>query len=65
MNTIQTMESEIAEMEGETADVVLRPVLPAASWVEFYKPSHFIKRGEEEAEKLLPKIKSLVSQQNV
>lgn len=65
MNTIQTMESEIAEMEGEAADVLLRPVLATASWVEFYKPRHFIKRGEEETEKMLPKIKSLVSHQNV
>lgn len=65
MNTIQTMESEISEMEGETADVLLRPVIPDASWVEFYKPVHFIRRGEEEALKMLPKIKNLVSQQNV
>ncbi len=65
MSTIQSMESEIAEMEGESADVLLRPVLPTASWVEFYKPQQFIKRGEDEAEKMLAKIKLLVSQQNV
>ncbi len=65
MNTIQCMESEIAEIEGEGSDVLLRPVLPNASWVNFYKPGPFIKRGEEEAMKLLPKIKALVSQQNV
>ncbi len=65
MNTIQTMESEISEMEGEAADLVLRPVIPEASWVEFYKPVSFIKRGEEEALKMLPQIKMLVSQQNV
>jgi hypothetical protein len=51
-------------MEGEQADVLLRPVIATANWVEFYKPRPFIKRGEEEAEKLLPKIKALVSQQN-
>jgi NTE family protein len=65
MNTIQTMETEISEVEGEGADVLLRPVIPDASWVEFYKPQIFIRRGEEEAEKMLPKIKALVSQQNV
>ncbi len=64
MNTIQTMESEIAEMEGEAADVLLRPVISTASWVEFYKPREFIRRGEEEAQKMLPKIKLLVAQQN-
>ncbi|MBI4432138.1 MAG: patatin-like phospholipase family protein [Candidatus Omnitrophica bacterium] len=64
MNTIQTMESEIAEMEAQDADLLLRPVVPNADWVEFYKPAGFIKRGEEEAIRFLPKIKALVSQQN-
>lgn len=65
MNTIQSMESEIADMEGQSADVLLRPVMPNANWVHFYKPQPFIKRGEEEAIKHLSKIKLLVSQQNV
>ncbi|HTL70904.1 MAG TPA: patatin-like phospholipase family protein [Candidatus Eisenbacteria bacterium] len=64
MNTIQTMESEISEMEGESADVLIRPVVSNANWVDFYKPQQFIKRGEEETMRLLPKIKLLVSQQN-
>ena len=65
MNTIQAMESEIAEMEGESADLLLRPVVPMASWVDFYKPQIFIQRGEEETLRALPKIKALVSQQNL
>ncbi len=65
MNTIQSMEAEIAEIEGESSDVLIRPVVPTASWVEFFKPHQFIKRGEDEAIKMLPKIKALVSQQNV
>ena len=64
MNTIQAMETEIAEVEGESADVLIRPVVPTANWVEFFKAQQFIKRGEEEAIKMLPKIKALVSQQN-
>lgn len=65
MNTIQAMEAEIAEVEGEGADVLIRPVMPMASWVDFYKPEPFIRRGEEETMRMLPKIKALVSQQNV
>lgn len=65
MNTIQAMETEIAEIEGESADVLIRPVVPSASWVEFFKAQQFIKRGEEETMKMLPKIKALVSQQNL
>ncbi len=64
MNTIQTMETEISEIEGEAADVLIRPVIATANWVEFFKPDQFIRRGEEEAMKMLPKIKALVSQQN-
>lgn len=64
MNTIQAMEAEIAEVEGESADVLLRPVVPDANWVEFYKPQAFIRRGEEETARLMPKIKALVYQQN-
>ncbi|MBI4352950.1 MAG: cyclic nucleotide-binding domain-containing protein [Candidatus Omnitrophica bacterium] len=65
MTTMQAMEYEIAEVEGEEADVLIRPVVPTASWVEFYRAKPLIERGEEETMKLLPKIKALVSAQNV
>jgi NTE family protein len=65
MNTIQSMETQIAEVEGESADLVIRPVVPTASWVDFFKPEIFIKRGEEETLRELSKIKALVSSQNV
>jgi hypothetical protein len=65
MNTIQCMETEISEIEGESADILMRPVIPTASWVDFFKPQRFIRCGEEEAMKALPRIKALVSQQNV
>jgi NTE family protein len=63
VNTIQSMEAEIADIEGQGADVLLRPVIPNSSWSDFFKPAPFIKRGEEETIKLLPKIKALVSLQ--
>lgn len=65
MNTIQYMESEMADIEGEHADIVLRPVVVDANWAEVYKPEQFIRRGEEEAMRALPKIKALVSQPNL
>jgi predicted acylesterase/phospholipase RssA len=64
MNTIQYMETEISEVEGEAADLVIRPIVAHSSWVDFFKPQQFIKRGEDEAMKLMPKIKALVSQQS-
>ena len=63
MSTIQSMEAEIADTESQSADVLLRPVIPNSSWVDFFKSEPFIRRGEEETIKLLPKIKALVSQQ--
>ncbi len=65
MNTIQSMESEIADIEGQAADVLIRPVVPNATWMELYKPRQFIEKGEEETMKLIQNIKSLVSQQNI
>ncbi|MBI3316269.1 MAG: patatin-like phospholipase family protein [Candidatus Omnitrophica bacterium] len=65
MNTIQSMETQIAEIEGASADLVIRPVVPNASWVDFFKPEIFIKRGEEEAARALSKIKALVSSQDL
>ena len=59
------MEAEIAEVEGVGADIVIRPVLTQANWVDFFKPAPFIKRGEEAAIKALPKIKALVTQHNL
>jgi NTE family protein len=64
MMTIQSMEAEIADVEGEEADILLRPVLANASWMDMHKPRPFIQRGEEEAVKFLAKIKALVAQQN-
>jgi NTE family protein len=64
MNTIQSMESAISEIEGEKADILIRPVIPEASWMEFYKPMQFIKKGEEETEKLLPQIKEFIFESN-
>jgi len=45
--------------------VLLRPVVASANWVDFFKAQPFIQRGEEEAVRMLPKIKALVSQQNI
>ncbi|MEI8345385.1 MAG: patatin-like phospholipase family protein, partial [Candidatus Omnitrophota bacterium] len=60
MNTIQAMESEISDVEAQDADLLIRPVIPEANWVDFHKPRLFIQKGEEAAEALLPKIKELI-----
>jgi len=62
MNTIQSMESVIAETQGESADILLHPVIPEANWMDFDKPRGFIRRGEEETSRALGKIRDLVFQ---
>ncbi len=64
VNTIQSMEAQIADIEAESADIMLRPVIPNANWMDFYKPEMFIRKGEEETMLALPLLKSLVAQQN-
>ena len=60
MNTIQFMEYEIAEVAGQEADVLIRPVVKEGNWAEFYKPEKFIKAGEEKTLEQIDEIKRLI-----
>jgi len=60
MQSMQTMEYEISEIACRNADVVIRPTNISAGWFEFFEAKKFIRRGEEETEKMMPEIKQLV-----
>ncbi len=60
MRSMQAMEYKIAEVSCHDADLILRPTVPGAHWLEFNHPDRFIQRGEEEALRHLPAIKRLV-----
>ncbi len=60
MRSMQAMEYQIAEHASREADVTLRPSLPDSHWLEFSHPEKFIRRGEEEALRHLPKLRRLV-----
>ena len=62
MNTIQFMEYEIAEVSGQDADVLIRPIVHDAHWAEFYKPEKFIRSGEEKTLEQIDEIKRLVAE---
>ncbi len=62
MNSMQSMEYVLAEASSQGADCVLHPTIPTANWFELYKVAHLIKRGEEEAERMLPQIKALIAE---
>lgn len=65
MNTLQTTEFELSEIEGQEADLIIRPVIPIANWVEFYKADRFIRKGEEEAMNRIEEIRKLLTEQTV
>jgi NTE family protein len=60
--SIEIMQSEIAKKETNLADIVLHPDTSEIDWLEFSKVDELIKRGEQETEKNLDKIKQLVNQ---
>ena len=60
MRAMQSMEHQIAEVSCREADVILRPTLAGSHWLEFAHPEKFIQRGEEEALRMLPKLRMLV-----
>lgn len=62
MSSTQIMEYVLAETVKEDADVLIRPVIRDAAWYEFFETEKYIQRGMEEAEKSLPEIKQLMSQ---
>ena len=63
MHSMQAMEYILAEQGCNQADVSLHPTIPRVNWYEFYNVTDLICRGEEEAERVLPQIKQLVSRE--
>jgi len=62
MNSSLSMQYGLAEASSREADCVLHPIIPTVNWFELYKVEHLIKRGEEEAERMLPQIKALIEE---
>lgn len=61
MHSMQAMEYILAEHGCQQADVALHPTIPRVNWYEFYSVEALIRRGEEEAQRFLPQIKSLAA----
>lgn len=62
MNTSLAMQYVFAEASSRDADCVIHPALPNTAWFELYKVEALIRRGEQEAEKMLPQIKALIEE---
>lgn len=62
MNTSLSLQYVLAEISSREADCVLHPVIPTTAWFELYKVEELIKKGEEEAERMLPQLKALIEE---
>lgn len=60
MKTLYTMQYGIAQTRAHDSHVVLAPDLSNYTWMEFHKAKEIIKIGEENAELMLAKIRTLM-----
>ena len=65
VNSMQTMEHEIADSLAAEADICIRPSMPLSSWVDFHKSKEIIRQGEAAAEARVDELRALVKQQTV
>lgn len=61
VNSIQASEYLLAEMAGQSADIVIHPVLASVEWHDFYEGARIVRRGEDEASKYIPQMKELAA----
>jgi len=61
-SSIEVMQSEMAQKEGQLADIVLHPDTAGMYWLELHRAAEFAKRGEEEARRNLDKIWQIINE---
>ncbi len=61
-SSIEFMQSELAQKEGQLADIVLHPNTEGMHWLELSRAREFARRGEEETRRNLDKILKLVNE---
>ncbi len=61
-SSIEVMQSEMIQKEGQLADIVLHPDTGGLHWLELYRAQEFAKRGQDEARKNLDKIWKIVKE---
>ncbi|MCX5703313.1 MAG: patatin-like phospholipase family protein [Candidatus Omnitrophica bacterium] len=61
-SSVEILQSEVAQKEGQLADIVLHPDTSGLYWMELHRAPEFAKRGEEEARKNLDKIWQVINE---
>lgn len=60
MRSMHGMQTRVAEVSCQQADVVLRPVSPGSKWHDFANASRYVQLGRDAAEAQIDEIKELV-----
>jgi NTE family protein len=61
-SSVEILQSEVAEKEGQLADIVLHPDTSGMYWLELHRAKEFAARGEYEARKNLDKIWQVINE---
>jgi len=61
-SSIELLQSEVANREGELADIVLHPDTSGLYWLELHRAEEFARRGEEEARRNLERIRKVINE---
>ncbi|MCX5713585.1 MAG: patatin-like phospholipase family protein [Candidatus Omnitrophica bacterium] len=61
-SSIEVMQSELVQREGELADIILHPDTNGLHWMELHRAKEFAKRGEDEARRHLDKIWKIINE---
>jgi NTE family protein len=62
MNSMQVLQHELGNFKAISADVLIKPDLSDFTWIEYYRSSELIQRGEEAAEQAIPAIERALHQ---
>lgn len=60
-SSVEILQSEVAQKEGQLADIVLHPDVSGLYWLELHRAGEFAKRGEEETRKNLERIWQVIN----
>lgn len=61
-SSIEILQSEVAQKEGQLADIVLHPDTSGLYWLELHRAEEFARRGEEEARRNLNRIRQIINE---
>ena len=62
VNSMQAMEYRIAESDCQKADILVSAVAEGVDWFDFFRVERLIQKGEDEAQRLVAAIKSVLSE---